>query len=106
MVVAWLYVPFGIMIILLACFEVDSLIGLSSVSFPTSVACMIILFFALICCELLLGDRKTRRVIHVRDSSTIKHMPSIRDRLMGIQGGFALQHINILFSPSFVLPLN
>ncbi|OCL12507.1 hypothetical protein AOQ84DRAFT_312117 [Glonium stellatum] len=87
MVMAWLYVPSGVMLILLACFGVDSLIGLSSVSFPASVACMIILFFALIGLESLLGDRKTRRVLHVLE----------------IPGGFALRYINILFSPSFVL---
>ncbi|KAF2805746.1 uncharacterized protein BDZ99DRAFT_424137 [Mytilinidion resinicola] len=87
MMTAWIYVPISILIILLACFGVESLIGLSSVSFPASVACMIILFFALIICESLFGDRKTKRVVN----------------LVEIPGGFALRYINILFSPSFIL---
>lgn len=87
MLTAWVYVPSGILIILLACFGVESLIGLSSVSFPASVACMVLLFVALICCESWLGDRKARKVVYLLD----------------IPGGFALRYINILFSPSFIL---
>ncbi|KAF2489428.1 hypothetical protein BU16DRAFT_531730 [Lophium mytilinum] len=87
MIAAWIYVPAGVLIVLLACFGVESLIGLSSVSFPASVACMIILFFALIICESLLGDRKIKRVVNLVD----------------VPGGFALRYINILFSPSFIL---
>lgn len=57
--------PVGILIILLACFGVNSLIGLSSVSFPASVALLVVLFFALIGCDLVLGDRKTRAIVNV-----------------------------------------
>ncbi len=66
---AWLFVPLGIVLILLACFGVHCLIGLSSVSFPASVACMILLFFALIGCEILVGDRRTRAVVQIVDIS-------------------------------------
>jgi hypothetical protein len=55
------------MVILLACFGVDSLIGLSSVSFPASVAVLISLFFALIVCDYFIGDRRTRAVVSVID---------------------------------------
>jgi len=64
---AWLYVPAGILIILLACFAVNSLIGLSSVGFPASVACLIVLFFALIICDMIVGDRKTRALVNIID---------------------------------------
>lgn len=45
----------------------DSLIGLSSVSFPASVALLIVLFFALVVCETILGDRRTKKLVHVID---------------------------------------
>ena len=54
--------------ILLACFGVDSLIGLSSVSFPASVACMVALFVILIGAEALLGERKTKRLVALVDT--------------------------------------
>ncbi|KAF4636223.1 hypothetical protein G7Y89_g1878 [Cudoniella acicularis] len=84
---AWFYVPIGIIIILLACFGVNSLIGLSSVSFPASVACLIVLFFGLMICDMIIGDRKTRALVNIID----------------IPAGWALRYINIFFTPSFVL---
>ncbi len=57
----------GVLIILLACFGVNSLIELSSVSFPASVACLIVLFLGLIILDLIIGDRKTRAVVSVID---------------------------------------
>ncbi|KAE8447967.1 hypothetical protein EG329_010039 [Mollisiaceae sp. DMI_Dod_QoI] len=83
----WLYVPVGLVIILLACFGVDSLIGLSSVSFPASVACLILLFIGLIIIDLIIGDRKARILVSVID----------------VPAGFALRYLNIFFTPSFVL---
>lgn len=64
---AWLYVPVGILIILLVCFGVDSLIGLTSVSFPASVALLVALFLALILCNMIIGDRRTRALVNVID---------------------------------------
>lgn len=64
---AWLYVPVGVLIILLACFGVNSLIGLSSVSFPASVALLVVLFFSLMICDWVVGDRKTRALVNVID---------------------------------------
>ncbi|TVY80701.1 Plastidal glycolate/glycerate translocator 1-like chloroplastic protein [Lachnellula suecica] len=86
-VTAWLYVPVGVLVILLACFGFDSLIGLSSVSFPASVALLVVLFFGLMICDWILGDRKTRALVNVID----------------IPAGWALRYINIFFTPSFVL---
>jgi hypothetical protein len=60
-------VPIGILCILLACFGVNSLIGLSSVGFPASVAVLIVLFFALIIIDLIVGDRKTRALVSIID---------------------------------------
>lgn len=65
--VAWFYVPIGVLCVLLACWGVASLIGLSSVSFPASVALLLVLFFALVLCETILGDRKTKKLVHVID---------------------------------------
>ncbi len=64
---AWFYIPAGILFVLLACFGVNSLIGLSSVSFPASVACLIALFLALIFLDMIIGDRKTRAVVNIID---------------------------------------
>lgn len=65
--VAWVYIPIGILCVLLACWGVDSLIGLSSVSFPASVALLIVLFFALILCESILGNQRTKKIVQVID---------------------------------------
>lgn len=66
-VTAWLFVPIGVLIILLACFGVQSLIGLSTVTFPASVAVLVLLFFGLVILELVLGDRKTRVLVKIID---------------------------------------
>lgn len=84
---AWIQVPFGVVLILLACFGVNALIGLSSVSFPASVACLILLFFILNIIDLLIGHQKTRALVSVID----------------IPSGWALRYINVFFTPSFVL---
>ena len=60
---AWLYVPVGILCVLAACWGIDRLIGLSPVSFPASVALLILLFFGLLGSQALLGDRKTRKIV-------------------------------------------
>ncbi|KIW06037.1 hypothetical protein, variant [Verruconis gallopava] len=84
---AWIYTPIGVIIILLFCFGVNSVISISHVSFPASVACMILLFFILLGCSIVLGDRKARKLV----------------ALVDIPGGFALRYINVLFCPAFVL---
>ena len=71
---AWFYVAIGVLCVLLACWGVDSLIGLSSVSFPASVALLIVLFFALILCETLLGDRRVKKLVHVIDIPVSIHV--------------------------------
>ena len=64
---AWFYVPLGICCILLACWGLDRLIRLTSVSFPASVALLVILFFGLIACQAVLGDRQTKAIIRIVD---------------------------------------
>ena len=64
---AWVYVPTGLVLVLLVCFGVNSLISIGSISFPASVACMILLFFSLIGSELALGDKKTRSIVRLID---------------------------------------
>ncbi|KAI1459715.1 LrgB-like family-domain-containing protein [Annulohypoxylon moriforme] len=84
---AWLYVPFGIILMLLACFGVKKLFGLGSVAFPSSVACLVILFIVLLLSEQILGEHRTKRIVGIIE----------------IPGGWALRWINVLFTPSFVL---
>lgn len=57
----------GVLIILLACFGVSSLIGLSSVTFPASVALLLVLFFALIICDLVIGSKRTAAIVKLID---------------------------------------
>ncbi|KAL1302010.1 hypothetical protein AAFC00_002461 [Neodothiora populina] len=88
---AWIYVPLGLTCILAICFGIHSLISISSVSFPASVAAMIGLFVLLILSQVTLGDRKTKRIL----------------ALIDIPCGFALRYINLFFCPAFVtLPLS
>ncbi|KAL7619697.1 hypothetical protein AAE478_010239 [Parahypoxylon ruwenzoriense] len=84
---AWLYVPAGILLMLLACFGVDRLFRLRAVPFPASVACMVILVAALLLAEKALGEHRTRRIVAVIE----------------VPGGWALRWLNVLFTPSFVL---
>ncbi len=62
---AWIQVPAGILVILLACFAVDGLLKLGKVSFPASVAVLILLFFGLLLLEWVIGSRKTGRIVAV-----------------------------------------
>jgi hypothetical protein len=105
---AWIYVPIGTVLVLLVCFGVNSLISIGGVSFPASVACMILLFFTLISSELVLGERRTRTVVKYVDIpvESITQIPLI-NLLRYFQCGFALRYINIFFTPSFVtIPLS
>ena len=77
--------PVGILIILLACFGVNSLIGLSSVSFPASVALLVALFFALIACDLLMGERWTGGLVNVIDVP-VRVLLSINQNMSNIPG--------------------
>ncbi|OLN90004.1 Plastidal glycolate/glycerate translocator 1, chloroplastic [Colletotrichum chlorophyti] len=91
LVSSWVYVPFGIMVILAVCFGVDVLFDTIGVSFPASVACLILLFFGLLLSELVLGNHRTRAVVAVID----------------VPAGWSLRWINVLFTPSFImLPLS
>ncbi|KAK7757404.1 hypothetical protein SLS62_000416 [Diatrype stigma] len=70
-----------------ACFGVECLLKLGSVSFPSSVAGLIILFLALLLSEQVLGEHRTRRFVAWVD----------------IPGGWSLRWIGVFFTPSFVL---
>ncbi|KAG4256963.1 hypothetical protein FPRO06_09264 [Fusarium proliferatum] len=84
---AWFYVPLGITIILAVNFGVDSIFYKFNVSFPASVTCMMLLFFALIASESLLGTHKTRKLVNIID----------------VPAGWSLRWMGIFFTPSFVL---
>ncbi|CAM1509118.1 Fc.00g028570.m01.CDS01 [Cosmosporella sp. VM-42] len=83
----WLYVPFGITITLVACFGIDVLFKHLNVSFPASVACLVLLFLVLIGCETALGSHRTRKLVAVIE----------------VSAGWSLKWMGIFFTPSFVL---
>lgn len=55
------------MVMLAACFGVSVFFDAVGVSFPASVACLILLFFGLLLSELVLGNHKTRAIVAVVD---------------------------------------
>ncbi|KAK7419569.1 hypothetical protein QQZ08_010819 [Neonectria magnoliae] len=84
---AWLYVPCGLMVALVACFGIDSLFRKVDVAFPASVACLVLLFLALLASESLLGSHRTRKLIATID----------------VSAGWSLRWMGVFFTPSFVL---
>jgi hypothetical protein len=62
---AWVYVPFGTVLIMLVLWGIDSIIRLTGVSFPASVAAMLLLFLGLIALEAALGEKKAKSVVKV-----------------------------------------
>lgn len=83
----WILVPLGLVFMLYCIVGMDSLIGLGTVDFPASVACLLILFFLLLVCDWLLPP---------------KHMSNLL-RVLKVPTGFALRTMNLYFTPSFVL---
>jgi hypothetical protein len=64
---SWVLVPAGILVMLLACFAVDVLLKKISFSFPSSVACLVLLFAALLLSESILGNHRTRKIVAIID---------------------------------------
>lgn len=73
--VAWIYAPIGVFCVLLACWGVDRLIRLSSVSFPASVALLVVLFLCLVLSQATLGDRRTKHILRVVDIPVSRGVP-------------------------------
>ncbi|KAK3689524.1 LrgB-like family-domain-containing protein [Podospora appendiculata] len=90
---SWVYVPAGIVVMLVACFGVDVFLKrVAHVSFPASVACLVLLFLGLLLCELLFGGSRTRRFVH---------------RVVDVPTEWSLRWISVFFTPTFVmLPLS
>ncbi|CZR68805.1 uncharacterized protein PAC_18705 [Phialocephala subalpina] len=90
LLISWILVPFSIVVMLYFVLALNTLIGLGTVAFPASVACLLILFFVLIFLDLILSKKHMNWVLKVLDVPT----------------GFALRTMNLYFTPSFVtLPL-
>ncbi|KAJ4421913.1 hypothetical protein N0V82_003410 [Gnomoniopsis sp. IMI 355080] len=88
---SWILVPSGILVILVACFGVDTFFKHFGVSFPASVACMLLLFAGLWICELVAGSHRTRQIVAAID----------------VPAGWSLRWISVFFTPTFVvLPLS
>ncbi|RYC65901.1 hypothetical protein CHU98_g346 [Xylaria longipes] len=84
---SWLSIPIGILAILATTFGVNKLLQLGAVSFPASVACLVILFFGLLLLEKIIGENRMRRLVVIIE----------------IPGRWLLQWINVFFTPSFIL---
>ncbi|KAH6668139.1 LrgB-like family-domain-containing protein [Plectosphaerella plurivora] len=84
---SWIQVPFGLSLILAFCFAVHIGLASAGVQFPASVACLILLFAALLLSEVTLGNHRTKQLVNLID----------------VPAGWALRWINILFAPSFIL---
>ncbi|KAH7146384.1 LrgB-like family-domain-containing protein [Dactylonectria macrodidyma] len=83
----WIYVPFGLMVTLVFCFGLDTVFRKVDVAFPASVACLVLLFLALLASESALGSHRTRKLIAVID----------------VSAGWSLRWMGVFFTPSFVL---
>ncbi|KAM7221270.1 Plastidal glycolate/glycerate translocator 1, chloroplastic [Rhypophila decipiens] len=84
---SWVQIPFGIALMLLASFAVDVLLKHAHVSFPASVACLILLFFGLLLSELVLGNHRTK----------------VLTKYLDVPAGWSLRWISLFFTPTFVL---
>jgi hypothetical protein len=63
----WVLVPAGTMLILAALWGLDSVIRLTGIAFPASVAAMLLPFFDLIALEAAVGGRKIKRIVGAVD---------------------------------------
>ncbi len=70
----WVFVPAGAFAIMGACFGVNQLLEMGHVSFPASVACLVILFLSLLLCDLVIGDRKTKEVVRLINIPVGSHL--------------------------------
>ncbi|RSL93462.1 hypothetical protein CEP52_013216 [Fusarium oligoseptatum] len=84
-------IPLGIVLILAFCSGINILLQKIGLSFPASVAGLILTLVTLLLLEVVIGSARTRKVVNVLD----------------VPMGWALRWINLFFVPSFVtLPLN
>lgn len=83
----WILVPISIAFMLYCIVGMDSLIGLGTVDFPASVACLLILFFLLLVSDWLLSPKYMGNLLSV----------------LKVPTEFALRTMNLYFTPSFVL---
>lgn len=83
--------PFGVLVILGILYAVNEIIILTTIDFPASVTCMLLLYIFLISSQRFLGNRRTTKIV----------------KFIDIPGGFSLRWINIFFTPAFItLPLS
>lgn len=83
--------PIGVLVMLGILYAVNEIITLTTIDFPASVTCMLLLYIFLISSQRFLGNRRTTNIV----------------KLIDIPGGFSLRWINIFFTPAFItLPLS
>lgn len=72
-------------------YGVNEIIILTTIDFPASVTCMLLLYIFLISSQKFLGNKRTTKIV----------------KLIEVPGGFSLRWINIFFTPAFItLPLS
>jgi hypothetical protein len=64
---AWVLVPAGLTGMLAVCFAIDTLLRRLGVTFPASVAGLLLLFVGLLASEAALGSHRTRKFVAVID---------------------------------------
>lgn len=89
---AYVTLPLGLVLMLLPLYGLNKLmVSVAHISLPSSVLCMLILFFGLLLLERIFGTKKATAVLHYVD----------------IPCGWCLRWINIFFTPAFTtLPLS
>ncbi|KAK9456459.1 LrgB-like family-domain-containing protein [Dipodascopsis uninucleata] len=84
---SYIIIPAGIIVILLFLYGVNRIILVTTISFPASVVCMLLLFFVLLALNRFAGSKRTATI----------------SRVLDVPLGFSLRWINTFFTPSFVL---
>lgn len=89
---AYVKLPFGLILMLLPLYGLNKvMVSVAHISLPSSVLCMLILFFGLLLLERICGTKRASAVLHYVD----------------IPCGWCLRWINIFFTPAFTtLPLS
>ncbi|KAK9464716.1 LrgB-like family-domain-containing protein [Lipomyces arxii] len=84
---SYILVPIGVIFTLCCLYGVHRIILLTTVNFPASVVCMLLLFGCMLLIDATLGPRRT----------------AIFAKVIDVPLGFSLRWINTFFTPSFVL---
>lgn len=87
----YIKIPLSFLTILAVLYGVNEIILLTTINFPASVTCMLLLYLCLLACSWIWGPRRAAALYNI----------------LKVPGDFALKWINIFFTPAFItLPLS